>query len=96
MNPKSKPKYHILPVAPVTVSIIIIGVRPTNISMITVAIMLISSTVIIMVRYMDIIGLSFSIQQSLIIDCKRSRLNRDAWLLRLSKLPTATELSNMT
>lgn len=70
-----------MPVAPVTVSIIIIAVRPTNISMITVAMMLISSTVIIMARYMDIIGLSFSIQLSLIIDWERSRLSRGAWLL---------------
>lgn len=69
VNPKLKPKHHILPVAPVvTVSIIIIAVRPANISMIIVATMLISSTVIIMVRYMDITGLGSSIQLSLIID----------------------------
>lgn len=39
--------------------------------MITVAMMLFSSTVIIMVRYMDIIGLSSSIQPSLTIDWER-------------------------
>lgn len=48
--------------------------------MITVAMMLVSSTVIIMVRYMDIIGLSSSIQPSLTIDWERyeARLRRMA------------------
>lgn len=91
------PKYHILPLAPVSVSSIIIAVRPTNISMITVAMMLISSTVIIMVRYMDIIGLSSSIQLSLIIDCggdqgsaeahgPRARLFAPKWQADLSHM----------
>lgn len=62
-----------LPVAPATISIIIIAVRPTNI-MITVAMIPISSTVIIVARYMDIIGLSSSIQLSVIIDWERSGL----------------------
>lgn len=59
--------------APATISIIIIAVRPTNI-MITVAMIPISSTVIIVARYMDIIGLSSSIQLSVIIDWERSGL----------------------
>lgn len=55
--------------APVTVSIIIIGLEHQHdYSRLAT---LFSSTVIIMVRYMDIIGLSFSMQPSLIIDWKR-------------------------
>lgn len=42
--------------------------------------MLISCTVIIMVRHMDIIGLSYSTLLSLIIDWRDKKLIRGAWL----------------
>lgn len=56
------------------VTIVMIAVRPTYMGMITVTMMLISSTVTIILRYMDIIGFSSSIQPCLIIDWERSRL----------------------
>lgn len=75
---------------PISVSSIIKAFRPTNISMIIIA-MLISGTIIIAARYMAITGLSSSIQLSLIIDWERSRLSRGAWPLLF-----AAELSHMT
>lgn len=65
---------------PITISILISAAGPTYISMIIIA-MLIRGAIIIMDRYMDIIGLSSSIQLSLIIDWVRSMLSRGAWHL---------------